>query len=121
MGDDFTDKSAGKQTNDSSAHATRASLFVRLKSDESQVRELAWSEFTTRYGPVIAGFAKRCGASRQDIDDIIQDVTTSFFAISQEFTYDPAKGRFRGWLKTCTVRSAIRRAGKNLRYRGVPL
>src|SRR3954467_14990979 len=121
VGEDFTAKSVEKQTSESPADVTRASLFLRLKSQESQLRELAWSEFTTRYAPVIAGFAKRCGANRQDIDDIIQDITTAFFAISHEFAYDPAKGRFRGWLKTCTVRSAIRRAGKNLRYRGVPL
>ena len=31
------------------------------------------------------------------------------------------KGRFRGWLKTATVRAAVRRAGANLRYQGVPL
>ena len=30
-------------------------------------------------------------------------------------------GRFRGWLKTCTVRAAVRRAGKNLRFQGLPL
>jgi RNA polymerase sigma factor (sigma-70 family) len=121
MGDDFTDKSAGKQTNDSAVYATRASLFPRLKSDQPQVREVAWSEFMTRYAPVIAGFAKRCGASRQDIDDIVQDVAAGFVAVSGDFMYDPAKGRFRGWLKTCTVRAAIRRAGKNLRFGGVPL
>ena len=100
---------------------TRASMFDRLKSATGQDRERAWSEFRRRYAPIVAGFAKRCGASPQDIDDIIQDVITAFFAVSGEFAYDPAKGRFRGWLKTCTVRAAVRRAGKNLRFRGTPL
>jgi RNA polymerase sigma-70 factor, ECF subfamily len=45
----------------------------------------------------------------------------SFLNASGEFVYDPTKGRFRGYLKTCTVRAVIRRAGKNLRFRGLPL
>jgi RNA polymerase sigma-70 factor (ECF subfamily) len=127
MGRDFNDDSAEMQPTESgagthaAAYVTRATLFERLKSGESQTRELAWSEFMARYAPAIAGFAKRCGATRQDIDDIVQDVITGFYSISGEFAYDPAKGRFRGWLKTCTVRAAIRRAGKNLRFGGVPL
>jgi RNA polymerase sigma-70 factor (ECF subfamily) len=98
---------------------TRASIFDRLRTTLPRERELAWTEFRTLYGPIIGGFAKRCGASRQDIDDIIQDVMTSFFSVSDDFAYDPARGRFRGWLKTCTVRTSLRRAGKNLKFRGV--
>ncbi len=100
---------------------TRASIFARLVASRPGERELAWSEFRSRYAPIIAGVAAKCGASRQDIDDIIQDVLTNFLGASGEFAYDPAKGRFRGYLKTCTVRAAIRRAGKNVRFRGIPL
>jgi RNA polymerase sigma-70 factor, ECF subfamily len=127
MGQDLNDDPPGMQSPPSdsathaSAHVTRATLFLRLKAAESQIRELAWTEFTARYSPTIAGFAKRCGATRQDIDDIVQDVITNFFAVSGDFAYDPAKGRFRSWLKTCTIRAAVRRAGKNLRFGGVPL
>ena len=103
------------------SHLTRASIFARIGSSGPGERELAWSEFRARYAPIIAGFAAKCGASRQDIDDIIQDVLTNFLSASGEFVYDPAKGRFRGYLKTCTVRAAIRRAGKNVRFRGIPL
>jgi RNA polymerase sigma-70 factor (ECF subfamily) len=91
-----------------------------LRSIEPRRRDLAWAEFRSRYGPIIAGFARRCGAHQQDVEDIVQDVITAFFAISGEFVYDPSKGRFRGWLKTCTVRAAIRRAGKNMRFQGAP-
>ena len=107
--------------NISGSYVTRASIFARLGASQSGERELAWSEFRSRYAPIIAAFAAKCGASRQDIDDIIQDVLTSFLGASGEFTYDRSKGRFRGYLKTCTVRAAIRRAGKNLRFRGTPL
>ena len=99
---------------------TRASMFERLRSAEPRDRELAWADFSKRYAPIVAGFAKRCGAGPHDVEDIVQDVTASFFAVSGDFAYDPSKGRFRGWLKTCTVRAAMRRAGKNLRFRGVP-
>jgi RNA polymerase sigma-70 factor (ECF subfamily) len=99
--------------------ATRASLFQRLGLPEQ--RELAWGEFRACYAPMIAGFAARCGATSQDLDDIIQDVLTQFFNVSHEFVYDPQQGSFRGYLKTCPVRATIRRAGKNARFRGIPL
>jgi len=107
--------------NGSSLHKTRASIFERLVERKPEAREMAWAEFQSRYAPVIAGFAAKCGASRQDIDDIIQDVMTSLLGRSGDFLYDPSKGRFRGYLKTCTVRASIRRAGKNMRFRGLPL
>jgi RNA polymerase sigma-70 factor (ECF subfamily) len=108
-------------SNEGETYLTRASIFERLKASPGREREMAWSEFRARYSPVISGFARRCGASSQDIEDIVQDVMTGFFSVSGEFVYDPAKGRFRGWLKTCTIRAAVRRAGKNLRFRGMPL
>ena len=110
---------SSSHTDDS--HLTRASIFARLGSTGAGERELAWSEFRSRYAPIIAGFATKCGARPQDIDDIIQDVLTNFLSASGEFVYDRSKGRFRGYLKTCAVRAAIRRAGKNVRFRGIPL
>ncbi len=106
---------------ESDTNATHASLFGRLRAKAGPEREVAWDEFQARYAPLIAGFAARCGASRQDIDDIIQDVMTGMLRAADGFEYDPSKGRFRSFLKTCTVRASIRRAGKNMRFRGMPL
>ena len=106
---------------ESDTNATRASLFGRLRAKAGPEREVAWDEFRVRYAPLIAGFAARCGASRQDIDDIIQDVMAGMLRTADGFDYDPSKGRFRSFLKTCTVRASIRRAGKNMRFRGMPL
>jgi RNA polymerase sigma factor (sigma-70 family) len=103
------------------AYQTRASMFQNLRAPAPLERDVAWQRFQQKYVPMITAFATKCGANRQDIDDILQDVLTNFWGASGEFQYDPAKGRFRGWLKTVTVRAAIRRAGKNLRFRGVPL
>jgi RNA polymerase sigma-70 factor, ECF subfamily len=90
---------------------TRASLFFRLKVDGPS-REVAWADFQKLYAPMIAGFARRLGASHADAEDLVQDVLRAFFAASPEFTYDPAKGRFRGYLKTCVWHklSEMRRA-----------
>lgn len=104
-----------------SANLTRASLLERLGTAAHGDREQAWADFQTRYVPIITGFAARCGADRQDVEDIVQDVLAAFLGAQREFVYDRNRGRFRGYLKTITVRAAIRRAGKNLRFRGIPL
>lgn len=100
---------------------TRASIFERIRSKEPAQREIAWCDFRAKYAPIVGGFCKAMGASGQDIDDIVQDVMLGFFGVSEEFRYSPERGRFRGFLKVCTVRAAQRRAGKNLRHRGKAL
>lgn len=79
---------------------TRASLLLRLKQNGS-MREVAWTEFDRIYRPIISGFARRMGARQQQIDDLVQDVLKGFFSAVPEFEYSPARGRFRGYLKTC--------------------
>jgi RNA polymerase sigma-70 factor, ECF subfamily len=101
--------------------ATRASIFERIRGGNRAQRDLAWNDFRAKYAPIIGGFAAKMGASPQDVDDIIQDVMLGFFNISDEFQYAPERRRFRGFLKVCTIRAARRRAGKNLRFRGVAL
>ncbi len=98
-------------------HATRATLLLRLK-DDSPKQSLAWQEFYEIYGAIIGGFARNMGALAQDIPDIVHDVLVGFFSISPTFIYDPAKGRFRGYLKTCTWRVLKRRLGKSVRMSG---
>jgi RNA polymerase sigma-70 factor (ECF subfamily) len=84
----------------SKSERTRATLLIRLTASGRQ-REVAWGEFNELYAPIISGFARRMGAGQQDIDDIVQEVLKSFFAITPRFQYDPQKGPFRGYLKTC--------------------
>jgi RNA polymerase sigma-70 factor (ECF subfamily) len=89
--------------------ATRASIFVKLKTSDLQPRELAWRQFYQRYAPVISSYAYRNGATRQQADEIVQDIISGFFEASPRFVYDPARGRFRGYLKACVVRALQRR------------
>jgi RNA polymerase sigma factor (sigma-70 family) len=110
-----------KSDESSGAFTTNATLFLRIKATDPQPREIAWEEFRGRYAPMIAGFARNLGARPQDVDDLIQDVLMGFFALSPAFVYDPAKGRFRGYLKVCTFRALRQRLGQNARFKAIPL
>jgi RNA polymerase sigma factor (sigma-70 family) len=90
---------------------TRATLLQRLKADGT-AREVAWDEFYALYGPIIARFARARGVRREDIDELVQDIVSGFFAVQPRFVYDPSKGRFRAYLMACVsnaVRSRLRR------------
>jgi RNA polymerase sigma-70 factor (ECF subfamily) len=100
---------------------TRSTIFLRLKSDDTLTREVAWNDFRQRYAPVIAGFARKLSVRPQDIDDVIQDVMLGFFSQSPTFVYDPSRGRFRGYLKVCTFRAMQRRLGSRSRGNQVSL
>src|SRR5258708_6271839 len=88
---------------------TNPTIFLRLRAADSQPRPFAWNEFHARYAPIIASFARRVGGKPPDIDDVVQDVLMGFFAKSPPFVYDPALGRFRGFLKVCTWRALQKR------------
>ena len=100
---------------------TRATLMIRLNARDPRPRELAWHEFRERYAPVIAGFARNCGARPADVDDVVQDVMTGFFAAAPTFKYDPSKGRFRGYLKACAVHALRKQLGARARLKTVSL
>lgn len=89
--------------------ATNPTIFLRLNQVDDRPREMAWEEFQRRYAPMIAQFAFRLGMRGTENDDVVQDVMLGFFSKSPTFIYDPAKGRFRGYLKTCTYNAVNRR------------
>ena len=100
---------------------TNPSIFLRLNLHAPAAREVAWQQFYQRWGGVIAGFARQLGASVQDTDDVVQDVLIGFYATSPTFVYDPSKGRFRGYLKTCTCHALRRRIARDVKFRGASL
>lgn len=106
---------------DAREYVTNIALLKRLNDEGTKVRASAWEQFQKLYAPIIAGFARNLGARPQDVDDIIQDVMLAFFSASSTFVYDPSKGRFRGYLKTCTFRALKRIAGKTARFKTVPV
>jgi len=104
----------------SATYATRGSMFIRLKDDRPLEKEIAWEEFRERYAPVIVGFSRNAGLRSQDAEDILQDVMLGFFRLSADFHYDPAKGRFRGYLKQATLNAIRKRIRGSDRACSVP-
>ncbi len=96
----------------SSENATRPSLLVRLH-DASD--ELAWSEFSVVYEPVIYQMVKRRGLQDADAREIVQEVLMSVAAAIDRFDVD-GTGSFRGWLSRITRNATIDRL-RTLRLR----
>lgn len=63
----------------------------------------SWQRFTAIYAPIIRSYCRRRGFQSSDIDDIAQNVMASVARSIKNFEYDPAKGRFRGWLASVTA------------------
>ncbi len=100
---------------------TSASFLEKLKNEDPGPRNVAWEQFQKRYAPIIAGFARNMGARPQEIDDLVQDVMLNFFRGARSFTYDGGKGRFRGYLKTCTFHALHKRLGREAKFKTKPL
>jgi RNA polymerase sigma-70 factor (ECF subfamily) len=73
--------------------------------------------FVQRYGPKILGWCRQWQLQEADAQDVTQEVLTILAQSLRRFAYDPAKGHFRGWLRTVTrrawgaFRQSRRRAG----------
>jgi RNA polymerase sigma factor (sigma-70 family) len=98
-------------------NSTRASLLVRVR-DLSDAA--AWGEFVEIYAPLVHRYARRRGLQDADAADIVQEVLREFARCVPRFEYDPAAGRFRGWLHTLT-RRAVGRQARQPAARPVPI
>ena len=76
---------------------TKASLPVRIRDHADRD---AWARFVDIYGPLVYGFVRKKGLQDADAVDLMQDVLRSVAGAIGRLEYDPAKGRFRGWLFT---------------------
>jgi RNA polymerase sigma-70 factor (ECF subfamily) len=86
-------------------YTTHISLLTRLSEG---VDPAAWKEFHDRYVDLLRGFARRYGLQPADCDDIAQDVLLALSRSMGGFKYDPAKGKFRSYLKTLGLRTIFR-------------
>ena len=84
---------------------TRPSLLLRVKDFRDQK---SWEEFVEIYGPLILRYLRKVGVAEQDAVDLVQDVLGIVLRHIGTFEYDPAKGRFRGWIKTIATHRAFR-------------
>ncbi len=85
---------------------THVTLLARLSGGSD---DAAWREFCDRYEELIRSFARRRGLSAADCDDVLQDVMLALTKSMPGFRYDPAKGKFRSYLKTVTLHALLRR------------
>lgn len=74
---------------------TRRSLLVRVRDTAD---DAAWTEFVDRYRELIRRFSLARGLQPSDADDICQLVFERLARALRSFEYDPARGRFRGYL-----------------------
>lgn len=97
------------------AYTTHITLLGKLGEDENPA---AWDEFCDRYGELIRSFARRQGLQTADCDDVLQDVLVALSGSMRRFEYDPAKGKFRSYLKTITLRAVFRKFRQKQRAGG---
>ncbi len=87
---------------------TRPSLLLRIRDRGDAV---AWREFDALYRPLLERYARARGLSPESAEDVAQHCLTQLCSHIDEFTYDPAKGRFKSWLRTLVnnrVRNLVR-------------
>jgi RNA polymerase sigma factor (sigma-70 family) len=92
---------------------THASIFLRLNQSDTRLREIAWQEFHAHYAPAIAALARQLGTPDGNVDDVVQDVLLGFFSTAPTFVYDPARGRFRKYLKACICHTVWKRTKRH--------
>ncbi len=85
---------------------THATLLERVSAGTDPA---AWREFCDRYAVLIRGFAQRRGLQAADCDEVAQEVLVSLTRSMPQFKYDPAKGKFRSYLKTVVLHEIFRK------------
>ncbi len=99
------------------AFTTRKSLLAKVRAGD----EVSWSDFYTAYKPLIYLCGNDCGLNDAEKEELVQQVMTEIFRkdiigkfdpdnIPKDITfkYDPAKGRFRHYLRKIIRNHAIR-------------
>ena len=92
--------------------STRRTLLLRLRS---RTDELSWQEFHERYGELLYRYARVCGASVVDAEDVVQEVEMYLFKAMGGFEYDAAKGRFRSYLRSAVRHVLTRKSARQTR------
>ena len=78
---------------------TRVSLLQRLKNWDDTT---SWKDFFDTYWKLIYGVARKAGLSDAEAQDVVQETIIAVARKMPEFNYDPAIGRFKGWLMQVT-------------------
>ena len=114
------------------AFTTKKSLLERVRSGD----EISWREFYYTYRPLVVLCGRDCGLTYDENEELVQQVMCEIFRkdiLSQynidevpsdiTFQYDPAKGRFRFFLKAIIRNQALKlyhRRSRELALDAVP-
>ena len=79
---------------------TGTTLHILLNSPDDA---RAWKAFVDRYGAKIMMWCRHWGLQEADAENVTQEVLVKL--ARKLTTFDPSKGRFRGWLKTLAQRT----------------
>jgi len=80
---------------------TRRSLLSRLRDWDD---EESWREFFQTYWRLIYEVALKAGLGDAEAQEVVQETVISVAKQMPGFRYDPARGRFKGWLLQITRR-----------------
>ncbi len=80
-----------------------------------------WARFVGLYGPAVAGWCRRRGLNETDAEEVAQAVFCLLVQRLPAFQYDPARGRFRSWLRTLTLREVCSFLRAEARHRLAPI
>lgn len=97
---------------------TRLSLLSRLKDWNDQE---SWKVFFDTYWKLIYNAAMRAGLTDAEAQDVVQETVISVVKKMPGFSYDAAKGSFKGWLLQLTkwrVADELRKRQKGIEHRG---
>ena len=78
---------------------TSLSLLLRLKNEP--IDDSSWSEFVSRYEPLILRWCRKWGLQNADASDVSQNVLLKIAKHMSKFEYKP-DGGFRKWLRKVT-------------------
>src|SRR5260221_14525493 len=94
---------------------TRRSLIYRLRDlgDEE-----SWSDFFQTYSRLIYEVALKSGLSDAEAQEVVQETVISVAKQMPGFQYDPALGRFKGWLLQITRRRIADQVRKQMQASG---
>lgn len=103
--DDTSTSTAAQKDLEPASSRTRVSLLEKIKNPKDNK---AWTRFYERYNSYVRGMATYytrqnfLKLTNADIEDVVMKVFENITSKSDEFTYDPSKGSFRGHLSKIT-------------------
>ncbi|MBO5959165.1 MAG: sigma-70 family RNA polymerase sigma factor [Lentisphaeria bacterium] len=84
-------------------YTTKKSLLEAIQRGD----EISWAEFYATYRNLILLRGRDYHLTDTELEDLCQTVVIDFFKMGKKFKYDPAKGRFRDYLRRVISHNAL--------------